>query len=332
MVEQLLKDIYVIKVPLPGNPLKDINCYVIKGRERNLLIDTGFNMPVCYEALKAGLEELNIDMENTDIFLTHLHSDHTGLAPSIASDQSKVYMGETDSKIQKRFFKSEYWDLINDKFLMLGFPQWELDENRSKNPATAFLPARPIEFTTVREGTVIELGNYRLKCLDTPGHTPGHVCLYEEEHKILFSGDHIIFDITPNITSWLDVENPLALYFESLKKIKKLDIEFTFSAHRKAMGSCHERIDELIQHHQARINEVYQIVKNHGGLTAYHIASKMTWSIRAKNWVEFPISQKWFAVGEASSHLDYLLCEGVVERKLVNGEYLHYCLKDNYKI
>ena len=65
MTEQIYKnpDIYKIYVPLPNNPLKNLNCYVIKTKDKNLIIDTGFNIEECYNALKEGLHELEIDME-----------------------------------------------------------------------------------------------------------------------------------------------------------------------------------------------------------------------------------------------------------------------------
>ena len=73
MVTQVAPNLYRIPVPLPGNPLRNLNAYLIRG-DRNLLVDTGFRQEECRTALKAGLAELGVDMANTDIFLTHLHS------------------------------------------------------------------------------------------------------------------------------------------------------------------------------------------------------------------------------------------------------------------
>jgi hypothetical protein len=67
-----------------------------------------------------------------------------------------------------------------------------------------------------------------------------------------------------------------------------------------------------------------QVVTDHPGSTVYEIASKMKWSIRAKDWNDFPITQKWFAVGEASAQLDYLLDKGLIKRELKDGKYLYF--------
>ena len=88
MATEVMKDIFRLEVPLPKSPLKALNSYLIRGKDRSLLIDTGFNRPECGEALRKELEALNVRMEETDIYLTHLHSDHTGLAPYYSSDKN----------------------------------------------------------------------------------------------------------------------------------------------------------------------------------------------------------------------------------------------------
>ncbi|WZL73874.1 MBL fold metallo-hydrolase [Clostridiaceae bacterium 35-E11] len=91
MIEKILDDIYRIEVPLPENPLKRLNAYLIKGVKRNLLIDTGFNRKECKERLLTALTALNVAMDNTDIFITHLHADHSGLASAIMTEHTYVF-------------------------------------------------------------------------------------------------------------------------------------------------------------------------------------------------------------------------------------------------
>jgi glyoxylase-like metal-dependent hydrolase (beta-lactamase superfamily II) len=79
MIEKVLTNLYKIEIPLPKNPLKNLNSYVIKGAERNLIIDTGWNQEECMNAMQAGLKKLGVDIKNTDFFITHLHADHLGL-------------------------------------------------------------------------------------------------------------------------------------------------------------------------------------------------------------------------------------------------------------
>lgn len=319
MIKNIARDIYMIKVPLPENPLKNLNSYLVKGKDRNLLIDTGFNTQICYDALTTGLKEIGIAMDDTDIFITHLHTDHAGLCARIASPSSKIYMSRIDSQHIKSSFNINYFDNLETIFYSLGFSKEEFANNIKSSPIVKYAPPIDTAYTEIEDGYVIDLGNRKLKAVLTPGHTPGHMCLYVENEKLLFSGDHVIFDITPNITKWRGFYNSLGQYMKSLSLIKSMPIELTLSSHRNPMGNCNERIDELFHHHEIRIKEANNIVKQFPGLSPYDIASKMTWSIRAKDWKAFPVVQKWFATGEASAHLDYLEDAGMVKSTNVDG-------------
>ena len=84
MVEEISKNLFRAEIPLPRNPLKYTNSYIIKSADRNLIIDTGLNMQECKDAMQTALDELGIDLARTDFFITHLHADHFGLVGSLA--------------------------------------------------------------------------------------------------------------------------------------------------------------------------------------------------------------------------------------------------------
>ena len=98
-IEKVADNIYTFPIVLPNNPLKWLNCYVVSSGGRNLLIDTGFNRPECREALLGGMRQLGLAADNTDIFITHLHSDHTGNAAYLAGEGFNILMGRTDHRV-----------------------------------------------------------------------------------------------------------------------------------------------------------------------------------------------------------------------------------------
>lgn len=317
-------EIYRMLIPLPENPLKTLNSYLIKSENRNLLIDTGFNRPECHEALIENLKELNVDMEKTDIFLTHLHSDHTGLINKIAHKNSKVYIGKIDYEYMFENLEGFNWEESEKRFASEGFPYEIIERLRDTNQAKIFAPDGMFESILVEDGYKFNVDKLEFTIILTSGHTPGHTCLYLEKEKLLFSGDHILFDITPNITSWLRVKDSLRNYIESLEKIKKLEITKTFPGHRATSDNVYSRIDEIIEHHKSRLTDTLEVIKEKSakeGLTAYEIASFMKWNMRGKSWTEFPDNQKWFAVGETLSHLDYLFNENKIEKFKDNDIY-----------
>ncbi|MFC1861665.1 MBL fold metallo-hydrolase, partial [Chloroflexota bacterium] len=289
-----------------------INSYIIKAQGRSLIIDTGMNREECISVMSAGLKELAVDLETTDFFITHLHADHLGLVSYLATDNSTVYFNQPDANVIKL---SSKWNRHSDFADINGFPAEERKKAIENHPGRIYSSKGHPDFHILKEGDTISIGEYLFRCVETPGHTRGHMCLYEPNKKILMSGDHILIDITPNISLWSDDENPLNEYLHSLDKVYNLDIKLVLPGHRSAFENYKERIEELKQHHQTRANEVLSILEE-DAQNAFQVASKMTWDMDYKSWEEFPPSQKWFAFGEAVSHLKYLEEKGKVQKQM----------------
>ncbi len=314
MIEEILPDLYRIEVPLPNNPLKAVNSYVLKGPDRNLIVDTAMNREECERVLAAALRELDVEMGETDIFVTHLHSDHLGLAARLASDPSKVYFNKPDADVMS---SPQMWQRMFETACRHGFPEDRLQQALKRHPGHRFASDRQAAYTLVADGDQLGVGAYRFTCVQTPGHTPGHMCLYEPDKKLLLAGDHILADITPNISLWIDSGDPLAAYLNSLDKVYELDVEMVLPGHRRIFTDCRGRIEELKLHHENRVDEVLDIVKK-GTQTAYGTAGRMTWDMTYESWDDFPVVQQWFATGEALAHLKYLEDEGRVVRETLD--------------
>ena len=310
MCEEILPNLFRLKIPLPDSPLKYLNSYVIKGPDRNLIIDTGLNRRECLEAMQAGLSTLGIDLKASDIFITHLHADHFGLVAKLATDTSQVYFSRPEKEL------IESWEGFGPMIVYAGqngFPEDELQAALDKHPGAKFGSEWIPEMKLLEDGDEIRIGDYKFRCVVTPGHTLGHICLYEPDKKILVAGDHILIDITPNIQCWSDTQNPLKHYLASLEKVYSLKVDLTLPGHRRLIENHQTRIEELKRHHADRLTEVLSILMA-GALNAFQVASQMTWDIDSESWDQFPVAQKWFATGEAISHLRYLEEEGQLVR------------------
>ena len=317
-MERLTDKLWRLDIPLVGNPLKNLNSYLLAG-ERNLLIDTGFNEPACREAMLRQLAELDVDLSRTDIFLTHLHHDHSGLSTFLHRPGCRIYISETDGKLLAAARNDETWKKRYRRCILNGFSQEETEALWGQNPAQTRGPEPFHHYTFVKDGEILQCGGLSLQCISTPGHTPGHMCLYEKTHRLFFTGDHVLFRITPNISDWMGVEDSLGDYLKSLDKIHDLPAETLFPAHRVPMGTLRDRVDFLKEHHRRRLQGVMEIVASHPGLTPYEIAGLMRWKIRARNWEEFPLTQKYFATGEAKAHLDYLTVRGKLTHRMTGN-------------
>jgi glyoxylase-like metal-dependent hydrolase (beta-lactamase superfamily II) len=312
LFEEILPGLYRIKVPLPGSPLKATNSYVIRGTERSLIIDTGWNREDCMMALVSGLKECGVDSKQADFFITHMHADHSGLVSALSGEGARIYFGWADAEII-RSATPEHWEKQIDFARKCGFPGEELEKAIGSHPGRRYSPNNSLNLCVSKDGDTIRIGDYLFECIETPGHTEGHICLYEPNKKIFICGDHILVDITPNITLSSDERNSLKEYLMSLDKVYDLDAELVLPGHRSIFKNQKERISELKQHHQTRLMEVISILER-GKQNAFQVASQMTWDIGYKSWDLFPPAQKWFAFGEALAHLKYLEEEGEVGR------------------
>lgn len=325
MIEEVLPNIYRIEIPLPENPLKSINSYLLVSEERNLVIDTAFNQPECLEVLQNAYNDLDLDLNRTDFFSTHLHGDHQGLIATFAQPESKSYMGGIDVlKVNDQ----SGWEKMLEYATLSGFSAEAIQSAIDNHPGNKHGPVKTVDWNHVQEGDTFTVGDYTLTCLETPGHTWGHICLYEPNHKILFSGDHILGDITPNIQVWDRDDDPLKSYIESLDKVALLDITLVLPGHRSLVQNCQKRVDELKTHHLERCHEVIKILES-GPQSAIQTASQMTWDIRAKSWDHFPLMQQWFATGEAIAHLRFLQKKGWVTQHISSDKILYALDEEN---
>ena len=144
MVEQILLGIYRIEIPLPKSPLKALNAYLLKSKERFLLIDTGWNREECLSSMLSGLEELKVDLNKTDFFITHLHADHIGLVGELIRKTNRIYFGEVDASIAMSLRKrpKDRLDLLFRTYITHGFPEAELRGAAKNHPGFRDRPSR----------------------------------------------------------------------------------------------------------------------------------------------------------------------------------------------
>ena len=124
----------------------------------------------------------------------------------------------------------------------------------------------------------------------------------------------------------MGASDSLGDYLQSLDRVKGLEVAELLPAHRSETGDLRRRAEELAAHHARRIENAWETIRRQPGMTAYEIAGHMAWSIRCRSWEDFPLTQKFFAVGEALAHLDYLEVRGRVTRREKYGKWAYDAL------
>jgi glyoxylase-like metal-dependent hydrolase (beta-lactamase superfamily II) len=317
-MSEITPGIFWIKLPIdavqgPGH----INVYFIEGTQGWLLVDTGWNTDESFSTLHNYLIKIGAGFEDIrQIVVTHIHPDHYGMAGRL-----KKLSGATLAMhhIEKGLIKPRYVSMNElliqtDRLLIAsGTPRHIAATLRDATlDLEHYIVPVPPDIT-LHDGDTIATGKFNFRVIWTPGHASGHICLYEPDRKILLSGDHILPKITSNISlNPQSLENPLGRYLKSLQEIRELDVKLTLPGHDRPFTRLTSRIDEIIQHHHRRNEEILEVIGS-GTMTPYRIAQKITWADR-NGWRDLPLFHQHMAIFETLAHLEMMAAESLIDK------------------
>ena len=314
-----------LPVPVPSAQLADVNAYLIEGEKGCILVDTGWNTRQTFAALEEQLREIGVGFEDiSQIIITHFHPDHYGLAGKLKElSRAKIALHQ----IERDFIRSRYISMDSllaetaDLLHLHGVPQEELPrlQKASLEVVKYVSPISPE--ITLHGGERIPLGSFNFEVVWTPGHSPGHVCLYEPKQKVLLSGDHLLPTIFPNVGLHPQSgENPLGDYLHSLQVVEQLEVDLVLPAHEHVFTGLKQRIKELYRHHEDRKAAIINVLRE-GARTAYEVSFRIPWIINGvtMSFEELPALDKRLAVMSALAHLEPLCAEGQAERSSGDG-------------
>ncbi|MFJ9866103.1 MBL fold metallo-hydrolase [Streptomyces sp. NPDC101165] len=317
-----------IQVPIPDNPLGYTLVYVVDTDRGPVLVDSGWDDPASWEVLTAGLAACGTSVaEVHGVVVTHHHPDHHGLSGQVREASGAwVAMHAADAAIVRRTRETRperWYAYMAAKLTAAGAPEEHVAPLRAARRRTfpGLTPALPDR--EIVPGELLGLPGRRLRAIWTPGHTPGHVCLHlEEEHPAqlpgsgsgrLFSGDHVLPEITPHIGLYEDpddatVTDPLGDYLDSLERVGRLTPAEVLPAHQYAFTDAPARVRQLLTHHEDRLTDLLALLSE--PLTPWQLAERMEWN---RPWQEIPYPSRNIAVSEAEAHLRRLVKLGRAE-------------------
>jgi glyoxylase-like metal-dependent hydrolase (beta-lactamase superfamily II) len=316
-----------VRVPIPDNPLGHTLVYVVDTDRGPVLVDTGWDDPGSWDTLVEGLVGCGTSVEDVHgVVITHHHPDHHGLSGKVREASGAwVAMHAADTAIVRRTRETrpERWfSYMSAKLTAAGAPEEHVAPLRTPRPRTTlpgFSPALPDR--EIVPGELLDLPGRRLRAIWTPGHTPGHVCLHlEEQHPArlpgsgrLFSGDHLLPEITPHIGLYEDpddatVTDPLGDYLDSLERVGRLAPAEVLPAHQYVFTDAAGRVRQLLDHHEERLTDLRSLLVE--PLTPWQLAERMEWN---RPWDQIPYGSRNIAVSEAEAHLRRLVKLGRAE-------------------
>jgi glyoxylase-like metal-dependent hydrolase (beta-lactamase superfamily II) len=306
-----------------------INAYLVEGTKGNMLIDPGWNTPDAYSVITNELKHYGFTLKDiTHIVITHIHPDHCGLAGKIRQlSGAEIYINEMEaSMLSSRYMEVD--ELIKDTLALLlanGVPDKEaVTLSKASLPARQLVAPMP-EYNAVDNGDTISFDPFEFTVISTPGHSPGHISLYEPRKKFLFTGDFILPEITPNISLHPQSgDNPLKDYLESLEEVHDMEINFGFPGHGPAFSGIKPIIEAIQRHHKERNAAIIRAIQGNTK-TAYQVTQEIPWVIDINEGYSFMnILNRRFAITETMAHLEYLFHEGEAGKTIENNQTVYF--------
>jgi glyoxylase-like metal-dependent hydrolase (beta-lactamase superfamily II) len=312
-VEEVRPGLWSIPVPIPNNPLRYVLVYAFDTDAGPCLVDAGWNTDDAWEVLVAGLAKAGFAVGDVrGVLVTHIHPDHYGLAGRIREASGAwIALHPADAALlHERYDEPDA--LLDRVATMLRRNGAPLDEivglQQASMPVRSFVWAA-VPDVLLEDGDKPDVPGWDLSAIWTPGHSPGHLCFWEPDHRLMLSGDHILPRITPNISFHPQAgPNPLGDYLDSLDKVGAYEASEVLPAHEWRFLDLQDRVAVLKAHHEARFVEAIEAIHD-GVTTAWGIASRFTWS---RPWDDIQGFVRRAAVGETLAHLHALEVRGVL--------------------
>jgi len=309
LIREIAENFYMITLPMPFR-LKHVNVVILVHNKGVALFDTGLNMSGSFSKLEDSLETIGKSVHDIDsIFITHHHVDHCGMAGRIKEISGAViYMSETGRQIiENRKNEGLAIQKIKKFYIEQGLAEKTVDGlvGLLGHFKKGIFPFQVDE--CLDNDRKYFIGDTAFEVLPTPGHTRDHACFFFEKEGILLSGDHVLPEITPNLSPDLFCPEfrPLRSFLDSLTSIQDLPVSMVLPSHGAPFPNLKKRIEEMQEHHKERKGFALDSVKK-GSKTTFQISM----DIFGKDLSGF---DKFLALNETYVHLIELIHEGLIE-------------------
>ena len=320
MLEEITDNLYMLTLPMPFR-LMHVHAFIAVGNDGITLFDTGLNTPETFVRLEESLKKIGKNIGDIKrILISHYHIDHCGMAGRIQNIAgAKIHMSEQSIPFILMRDQEEYRfvERIQKFCRKHGLPDHVIGSITAL--FTTFKKAgSSFSIDEFYSGNPMDIGNgQELKIIATPGHTHDHVSFYLPKENILLSGDHVLPEITPNLSPNLFSPEfrPLQSFMESLSLVELLPVQMVYPAHGKPFGNLKERIREIRDHHRMRKELIHASVKK-GPKTATIVSR----DIFGPDLSEF---DQFLALNETYVHLIELIHEGLIYEEEQNERILY---------
>lgn len=228
-MKELFPGIYQINLYSNSHGVSEIKIYMIPGNPRSLMVDAGFRDEACLKVLEQAFKELEISPASLDVFLTHKHHDHCGLAYILAEKGARIFQNPVEERHRydclhhSRGGSEEQEQVLR----FVGITKeltpalYRMFQELSEEGKDGDLLIEKYPYAPALPEDVFQYGNYSFEAVPLSGHTLGQLGLYDRNKKLLFCADQVLNGISPIVATSYKDERLLGRYFLSLKRLKE---------------------------------------------------------------------------------------------------------------
>lgn len=306
--QEVAPGILWLRLPLPFR-LDHVNVYLLDDPDGWTIVDAGIDderTRLLWEAVLGRLGPKRVRR----VFVTHYHPDHVGAAAFLcARTGAPLMMGETEYLTAKVLCRSgEAEARADDAFYRrhgLGTEALAALASRVGRYRDG-VPDLPRTYEPLREGDRLRIGGRGFEARSFAGHSPAQMLLHAAEDDLLFSADHVLAQISPNVSVAEDRpgDDPLGLYLASFEALRSgvADSVLVLPGHRLPFRGLHGRTLELAAHHAERCRLIVEACRARPLCVAEIVPALFPNDLDAH--------QFWFAFSEALAHVNYLVRRG----------------------
>jgi glyoxylase-like metal-dependent hydrolase (beta-lactamase superfamily II) len=305
---EVAADVFELRLPIP---FEDglVNVFLFPDGDEADLVDCGMNTDESVSAIKAAVRHLG-SKRIRRLVVTHIHPDHYGAAGVFAGEGlADLYL----HRLEVPLVYPRYVDIdhlvaeVRTYLLVNGVPAEEAEVLSNSQRALSDIVKPAVPAVQLEGAETLEVGRRHLRVEWTPGHSPGHICLYDEGDKLLLAGDHMLPELSPNIGLHpQSTPDPLHEYLDGLRRLAGYEPSLILPAHGRPFTDASTRVKALLGHHKKRLEQIAAIVSR-GERNAWSVALEQ-WGPRDNSW------EKRAALQEGLAHLQALAVEGRLKK------------------
>jgi glyoxylase-like metal-dependent hydrolase (beta-lactamase superfamily II) len=305
---EVAADVFELRLPIP---FEDglVNVFLFPDGDEADLVDCGMNTDESVDAIHAAVRNVGAKRIRR-LVVTHIHPDHYGAAGVFAGPGlADLYLHRLEVPlVYPRYVELEHLvSEVHTYLLVNGVPEDEAQVMSNSQRALSEIVKPAVPAVQLEGAETLEVGRRRLRVEWTPGHSPGHICLYDESDKLLLAGDHMLPELSPNIGLHpQSTPDPLHEYLEGLKRLAGYEPRLILPAHGRPFTDASKRVSALLAHHKRRLEQIAAIA-SHGERSAWAVALEL-WGPRDNPY------EKRAALQEGLAHLQALAVEGRVKK------------------